>query len=84
MSKRFYDFWEEWRSVIIPMSILLSVIVCCISTMVTTATVAEVIECHQATKDIGLNSRWFLIGGCQIEIEPDRWIPLRSYRWIEE
>ena len=36
-------------------------------------------ECTNKTADIGYASRWMLIGGCHIEVEEGRWIPLESW-----
>jgi len=36
-------------------------------------------ECQVKTADIGYAHRWSIVGGCQIEVEDDRWIPLDAY-----
>jgi hypothetical protein len=40
--------------------------------------------CLNKTADMGFNSRWSFLGGCQIEVEEERWIPLDNYYFEEE
>ena len=74
------DFWEDWKEVIILLSLLLLALFCCGGTTIA----GETLSCHGRTSDLDFDSRWLLVGGCQIEVEPDKWIPLENYRWMEE
>lgn len=38
-------------------------------------------SCHQRWKDAGLESRFTLLGGCQLQID-GRWIPAENYRQV--
>ena len=79
MPSQIVDFWEDWKEVIILLGVLLVILFCCGSFV----TVGESLSCHGKARDLDLNSRWLLIGGCQVEVEPGRWIPLENYRWME-
>lgn len=46
--------------------------------------VLENISCNAKTQDMGFDHRFSALGGCQIEIEEGRWIPLDSYYFKEE
>jgi hypothetical protein len=41
-------------------------------------------SCTACTKDIGFPHRWSIMGGCQIEIGENKWIPLDNYRLFGE
>jgi hypothetical protein len=41
-------------------------------------------SCDAKTKDIGFAHRWSTMGGCQIEVDAGRWIPLDSYYFKQE
>jgi hypothetical protein len=41
-------------------------------------------SCRAATRDIGFNSRFDIMAGCQIEVNPGQWIPLESYYFKDE
>jgi len=41
-------------------------------------------ECKAKTEDMGFNVKWNFIGGCRIEHEAGKWIPLERYRVIED
>lgn len=40
--------------------------------------------CYAKAGDMGFEYRFLIIGGCQIEVEEGRWIPLESYYFKEE
>lgn len=40
--------------------------------------------CHAKTKGMGLNVEWSVFGGCRVEYESGKWIPLDSYVIIED
>lgn len=40
--------------------------------------------CQEKTENINLDSRWSFWGGCQVEIEPGRWIPLDNWYYVEK
>ena len=46
--------------------------------------IGEKLECSAKTEGMGFDSKWSLFGGCRIEIEESKWIPLERYRHIEE
>lgn len=41
-------------------------------------------SCAAKTEYIGFDSRWSVLGGCQIEVETGQWIPLESYYFKQE
>lgn len=41
------------------------------------------LECQNATKDIGLNSKWNFWAGCLVQ-ENNKWIPLDNWRYLGE
>ena len=41
-------------------------------------------QCEKQTKDLGFAGRWSIVGGCQIEIKPGKWLPLERYRVIDD
>uniref|UniRef100_A0A6M3K974 Uncharacterized protein n=1 Tax=viral metagenome TaxID=1070528 RepID=A0A6M3K974_9ZZZZ len=41
-------------------------------------------ECQVKSAQMEVDSRWRVIGGCFIEIEADKWIPIESYYFKEE
>lgn len=41
-------------------------------------------ECLAKTSEMGFQSRWGVVMGCQIEVEPGQWIPLESYYFKQE
>jgi len=40
-------------------------------------------ECNVKTSDMGVSNRYSLVGGCKIEVEDGKWIPLESYYYRE-
>lgn len=40
------------------------------------------VECIKTASLMEMNYEWKVLGGCFIEVEPEKWIPLDSYRWI--
>ena len=36
-------------------------------------------SCDAKTADIGYKNRFSILGGCQVEIEPEHWVPLENY-----
>lgn len=41
-------------------------------------------ECAAKTEAIGFASRWNILAGCRIEVQPGQWIPLDSYYFKQE
>lgn len=41
-------------------------------------------ECEARASEIGFPYKYDFWGGCRIEVEPGRWIPLESYFYEEE
>ena len=39
-------------------------------------------SCQATTAEIGYRARWSVLGNCQIEVEPGRWLPLSNYRYL--
>lgn len=40
-------------------------------------------SCLNKAETMGLNHKWFINGGCIIETEKGKWIPLKNYRALE-
>lgn len=40
--------------------------------------------CYAKTEGMGFNVEWSFLGGCRIEYENGKWIPLDRYRIIED
>lgn len=43
-----------------------------------------VLDCDAKTEDMGFENRYSFWGGCQIEVESGKWIPLKNYYFKEE
>jgi hypothetical protein len=41
-------------------------------------------QCTARTQNIGLDSRWSFWGGCQVQIDTARWVPLDNWYYIEK
>ena len=41
-------------------------------------------ECNAKTEGMGFNIKWSFLGGCRIEHQKGKWIPLERYRIIED
>lgn len=39
--------------------------------------------CHASTASMNIESRWGLLEGCLVEVEPGNWIPLENYQYVE-
>lgn len=44
----------------------------------------EIATCDAKTIDIGFSHRYSIMGGCQIEVEENKWIPLELYYFKQE
>ena len=60
-------------------SIEVGIIAAIIAIIVGTPFLAEA-ECMERTEGMGFNVKWSFIGGCKIEYEKGKWIPLANYR----
>lgn len=40
--------------------------------------------CSAKTINIGFAHRWSLLGSCQIEVNPNQWIPLENYYFKQQ
>lgn len=41
-------------------------------------------QCAAKTESMGFDSRWSILGDCQIEVADGQWIPLESYYFKQE
>ena len=41
-------------------------------------------ECNAKTTGMGFPHQWTILGGCKIEVQPDKWIPLESYYFKQQ
>lgn len=41
-------------------------------------------QCESKTSGMGFENRWGPVMGCQIEVNPNQWIPLESYYFKQE
>ena len=44
----------------------------------------DMATCTAKTEGMGSQSRYSALAGCQIEVNPDQWIPLESYYFKQE
>ena len=51
--------------------------------LISLAPVLSEYECSAKTEGIGLNHDWSFFGGCRVEYEQGKWIPLERYRVID-
>lgn len=42
------------------------------------------VACFSKSADMGFNANYSYFGGCRIEVEDNKWIPLESYYFKEE
>ena len=68
---------EDWK-----LLLLLALVVMLVCTAV--SVVSDYVICNAKTKDMGFNSRFGILSGCQIEVNPGQWIPLESYYFKQE
>ncbi len=74
------NFWSKWRAEIIIVLVFLAIFALAIYGV---AELAQA-QCVAQTRDIGFDSRWSLLGRCQIEVIEGQWIPLESYYFKQE
>lgn len=73
-------FWAEYGETIIPIIVSLIFISC----MFLSSLIIVRAKCFERTENMGFDSRWSLLGGCQIEVNAGQWIPLESYYFKQE
>ncbi len=74
------SFWDDWGEVIIAIVVVVVIIGC----MLGGAVMYERAQCYAKTQSMGFESKWSLLGTCQIEVTPGKWIPLDTYYFKQE
>ena len=46
--------------------------------------ITNIITCTRIAETMEVDSQYRFLGGCFIEIENEKWIPLNSYYWKDE
>ena len=46
--------------------------------------ITNAVICTRVSETMQVDSQYKLLGGCFIEVENERWIPLDSYYWKDE
>jgi hypothetical protein len=70
------NFFEDWGWAVVIFAIFAALIVI--------GLIGDAAICNAKTSGMGFASRWSPLGGCQIEVNPNQWIPLDSYYFKEE
>lgn len=65
------------------LSLTLAFVVICVLIFCGAAYFLDRPSCEAKTAEINMESRWSFFGGCQVEVEPDRWIPLDNWYYTE-
>jgi hypothetical protein len=71
---------EDWKAAAAFVVIILLMFLVMVSVYVS----VDQPSCHSRTADIGMPSRWLFWGGCQIQVEECRWIPLDNWYYTEK
>ena len=74
------DFWYDYGELIIGVLVVAAII----AGTFFGAIKFEQAQCIAKTENIGFAHRWSILGGCQIEVNLNQWIPLDSYYFKQE
>ena len=71
-------------SMVLSVALALVVFALIVGAITAGANVYERSVCFSRTESIGFDARYSFLGGCQIEVTPDQWIPLDNYYFKQQ
>lgn len=71
------------RGAYIAVCVIVSIFFTACGIKITIDAIVNYISCKVMTKDIGMNHRWRIFGGCQVQVEQG-WIPLDYYKYVNK
>ena len=64
--------------------VILGIIAIAFIFIFSSGTTRDRMTCYSKTENMGFNTEWSIFGGCRIEVDENKWIPLENYRQYEE